>query len=78
MGLQIELGHVTGVANYVADALSRLGQGKAIPSHLTDVQVAAAPGPVRQSRAMLKRPCNSFSSEEAGPEDHRSWLGSRG
>jgi hypothetical protein len=43
ISLQIELGHVAGVANYEADALSRLCQGKAIPSHLAEVQRAATP-----------------------------------
>ena len=47
----IELGHVAGVANYEADALSRLCQGKAIPSHLAEVQRAAAP--VRDSGFFL-------------------------
>ena len=31
-------------------------------------QASFSPGPVRQSRAMLKHPCSSFSSEEAGPK----------
>ena len=43
VGLQIELGHVAGVANYEADALSRLCQGKAVPAHLAEVERATAP-----------------------------------
>jgi hypothetical protein len=41
--LPLEVGHVAGVANYEADALSRRCQGKAIPSHLAEVQPAATP-----------------------------------
>ena len=41
--LQIEVGHVAGVANYEADALSRQCQGKAFPCQLAEVQRAATP-----------------------------------
>ena len=43
VSLQIELGHVAGVANYEADALSRLCQGKSVPSHLAEVERLPAP-----------------------------------
>ena len=43
IGSQIELGHVAGVANYEADALSRLCQGKKLPRHLEFVERRAAP-----------------------------------
>jgi hypothetical protein len=41
--LQIEVGHVAGVANCEADALSRQCQGKAFPCQLAEVQRAATP-----------------------------------
>ena len=41
--LQIEVGHVAGVANYEADVLSRQCQGKAFPCRLAEVQRAATP-----------------------------------
>ena len=43
ISLQIEVGHVAGVANYEADALSWQCQGKAVPSQLAEVQRAATP-----------------------------------
>jgi len=43
IGSRIELSHVSGVANYEADALSRLCQGKPMPQHLEYVERKAAP-----------------------------------
>ena len=60
VGLQIELGHVSGVANYEADALSRLCQGKAVPAHLSKVERAAVP--VRDAGFFL-----AWSKDHAAP-----------
>ena len=43
ISLQIELVHVAGVANDEAHALSRLCQGKSVPSHLAEVERLPAP-----------------------------------
>ena len=43
VGHEIDLCHISGVSNYEADALSRLFQGKEVPSHLRHVERTRAP-----------------------------------
>ena len=60
ISLQIELVHVAGVAYDEADALSRLCQGKSVPSHLAEVDECPRRSEMRPSfllgRGILRRP----------------------